>query len=32
VVREVEIKDGPYKGQKGAGPEYEAIGMFGPTV
>jgi len=27
--REVEIKDGPYKGQKGAGPEYEAIGMFG---
>jgi aldehyde:ferredoxin oxidoreductase len=27
--REVEIKDGPYKDQKGAGPEYEAIGMFG---
>jgi len=27
--REVEIKDGPYKGQKGAGPVYEAIGMFG---
>jgi len=27
--REAEITEGPYKGLKCAGPEYEAIGMFG---
>ncbi len=27
--REVEVKDGPFKTQKGPGPEYETVAMFG---
>jgi len=29
--RVVEIKDGPYKLERGAGPEYETLALFGPN-